>query len=253
MPDAVHELGDSGMWWIDPSHPAASEHTLAVIEDVLTRYDVDGVHMDDYFYPYPSYLDGFPDNQFPDGPQYAKYQQSGGKLSRDDWRREQVNTLVRDIHELVERVKPEARFGISPFGLYRPGHPDFIEGFDQYDKLYADVALWLREGWVDYLAPQLYWPIEKPEQSFTELLRWWHEHNPKKKDIYPGLYTSKLLAEKPGFRDTEIPLQIRWTRLLTPEGLQPGHIHFSMTALQQNPRELVEKLRPLYAPPARKN
>ena len=150
-------------------------------------------------------------------------------------------------------MKPDVVWGISPFGLYRPGHPHFIEGFDQHDKLYADVALWLREGWVDYLAPQLYWPIEKPEQSFTELLRWWHDSNPKGKNIYPGLYTSRLLGEEPGYRDTEIPLQIRWSRLLTPEGLRPGHIHFSMTALQQNPRGLVEKLEPLYAAPSRKD
>ena len=246
MPDAVHRLGDSGMWWIDPSHPGAKAHTLAVIEDVLTRYDVDGLHFDDYFYPYPSYLKGFPGGEFPDKENYKSYQEGGGELSRDDWRRDQVNTLVREISELVERVKPEVRWGISPFGLYRPGTPEFIEGFDQYEKLYADVALWLREGWVDYLAPQLYWPIEKPEQSFTELLRWWHEHNPKGKDIYAGLYTSRLLGETPGYRDTEIPLQVRWSRLLTPEGLQPGHVHFSMTALQQDPRGLVGKLRPLY-------
>ncbi len=247
MPDAVYKLGDSGMWWIDPAHPEARAHTLAVIEDVLTRYDIDGIHFDDYFYPYPSYLKDFPEGEFPDGELYAAYQKDGGELSRDDWRRDQVNTLVREIHDLIERVKPEVRFGISPFGLYRPGFPSFIQGFDQYDQLYADVRLWLTEGWVDYLAPQLYWPIEKPAQSFTALLRWWHENNPKGRDIYAGLYTSRLLADKPGYRDTEIPLQVEWSRLLTPEGLQPGHIHFSIKALQQNPGGLVEKLRPLYA------
>ena len=250
LPDAVHTLGDSGMVWMDPADPRGQAHTLAVVTDLLDRYAIAGIHLDDYFYPYPSYLEKLPGGEFPDDRTWAAYRDAGGTRDRDGWRREQVDTLVEAIHQRVKASGADRVFGISPFGIYRPGHPPHIAGFDQVAKLHADPRRWMEAGWVDYIVPQLYWSIEEPDQSFVSLLRDWHAHNPRGVEIYAGLYTSKLLETPPKFRDTEIPLQVRWTRALTPAGRQAGHVHFSMKALMQNPRGLSETLAELYRPAA---
>lgn len=163
MPDAVVTYGSQ--LWLDPGHPDAFEHTLAVVRDIVRRYDVDGVHMDDYFYPYP--MDGV---TFDDDATYAAY---GGGLSRADWRRDNVNRMVRRVGEVVAEEDPTARWGISPFGIYRPGMPEGVVGLDQYSTLYADVLAWMRGGWLDYVAPQLYWPTTSSGQPFGDLLDWW--------------------------------------------------------------------------------
>src|SRR5690606_31436969 len=123
-------------------------HTLDVILDVVRRYAVDGVHIDDYFYPYKSYAGGA---DFPDDAPWQRYLAAGGDLSRDDWRRDHVNDFVERFYREVKEVNPLVKVGISPFGIYRPGYPEGIEtGFDQYGELYADAKLWLNKGWVDY-------------------------------------------------------------------------------------------------------
>ena len=136
-PEIVKQYGD--YHWMDPGEPAAFDHTMAVIRDVVERYDVDGVHMDDYFYPYPVSKDGklVP---FPDDPSWEKAVQAGTKLSREDWRRENINRLVKQIHDDVRKLKPWVKFGISPFGIGRPGKPPQIKGFDQYESLYAEIG-----------------------------------------------------------------------------------------------------------------
>jgi uncharacterized lipoprotein YddW (UPF0748 family) len=178
--------------------------------------------------------------EFPDEVTWRRYRREGGTLSRDDWRRENVNLLVKGLYQSIHQVKPWVRFGISPFGIWRPGYPASVRGLDQYSVLYADARKWLQEGWVDYFTPQLYWAIDRPQQSYVELLRWWTEQNPKGRNIWPGNYTGKVAftnAQK--WRADEVINQIRLTRA------QPGatgNVHFSSSVFMQNPDRLVERL-----------
>ena len=174
--------------WMNPTHPEVMDHSLAVILDVVKRYDVDGVHIDDYFYPYKEKDAAGAIIPFPDDDTWAKYT---GKLTRDDWRRDAVNTFVARMYKDVKAAKAWVKVGNSPFGIWRPGHPTGIAGLDQYQELYADAKLWFNEGWVDYFSPQLYWPIAQEKQSFPKLLGWWVGENTHKRHLWPGLYTSR--------------------------------------------------------------
>jgi uncharacterized lipoprotein YddW (UPF0748 family) len=233
-PDLAKQYGQ--YHWLNPTHKDVQEHSLKVFLDVVRRYDVDGVHMDDYFYPYPSYANNA---QFPDDDTWAEYQKGGGKLNRDDWRRDAVNKLVERWYKETKALKPWVKVGISPFGLGRPGRAPGIKGFDQYKELYADAELWLRSGWVDYWTPQLYWPIAKPEQSFPVLLKWWASVNPHNRHQWPGLGTYRHPAG-------EIGEQIKITRQYP----GPGHVHFSMKGIMQNKGGIADELKTLYAEPA---
>ncbi|MCV2358205.1 family 10 glycosylhydrolase [Paucibacter sp. TC2R-5] len=239
QPGLVKSYGDQQ--WIDPSEPAAAAHTLAVIADVLRRYDIDAVHIDDYFYPYPVVeANGKQELDFPDELAWARYVQAGGSLERADWRRSHVDRLVQDIYQLLRQTKPWVRFGISPFGLPKPAlRPAGIAGFSQYDKLYADVERWLSEGWLDYLAPQLYWPIAQKPQAFGVLLEAWHGLNPQGRHIWPGLFTSKVTDKADSWPVQEVLQQIALLRQQRPGS---GHAHFSMVALLQNRRGLSDAL-----------
>jgi uncharacterized lipoprotein YddW (UPF0748 family) len=165
LPQAVVPYG--ALRWLDPGHPDAFDHTLSVIEDLLVRYDLDGLHFDDYFYPYPE--SGV---TFDDAATYAAY---GGGMSLGDWRRDNVNRMVGAVAASVHALRPDARWGISPFGIYRPGVPAGVVGLDQYAQLYADPVKWMEEGWVEYIAPQLYWPTTSSGQPYESLLAWWDE------------------------------------------------------------------------------
>jgi uncharacterized lipoprotein YddW (UPF0748 family) len=245
--------------WLDPGEPAAREHSLAVVLDVLQRYDVDGIHLDDYFYPYPIVQR---DNEkqeadFPDQTSWKRYADAGGKLARDDWRRSNVNAMVQSLHSGIHQRKPWVRFGISPFGIGRPDlRPPGIQGLSQYHKLYADVELWLQSGWVDYLMPQLYWPLAQKSQGFEVLLNYWHAQNSQGRHIWPGLLTSNVLPDGMTARTSwpvqEITQQITAVRALAPgKGQGSGHGHFSMVALMENRRGLVDALRQqIYTQPA---
>jgi uncharacterized lipoprotein YddW (UPF0748 family) len=201
--------------WLDPAEAEARAEVLAAILDVVRRYDVDGVHMDDYFYPYPENEQPFPDDMT-----WLQYRAGGGRLNRDDWRRRNIDDFVRTLYFAVKRARPGVQVGISPFGIWRPHHPRQIRGFDAYAKLYADARLWLRRGWVDYLAPQLYWPIDRREQSFPVLLRWWMSQDRRNRGIVPGLFASKWSKE-------EIAKQIA----LAKRSKARGYILFSARAL----------------------
>jgi uncharacterized lipoprotein YddW (UPF0748 family) len=241
-----------GFLWLDPGEPAAAQHTIDVILDVVRRYDIDGVHIDDYFYPYPVQAPA-PNGtgaeiDFPDEPSWRAYVASGGTLARADWRRDNVNRLVERIHLALEREKPWVRFGVSPFGLGRPDRrPPGIAGFSQYDKLYADVELWLRSCWVDYLAPQLYWPIDQAPQAFGVLLDYWIGENACGRHVFAGIYTSRIDSTPQSWSPAEIVSQVAQARLR--DGSR-GHIHFSMAALAQDRAGIVEALGTLYASPA---
>ena len=187
LADAVHRIGT--LLWLDPGEPAVREHVVKVIRDIVERYPVAGVLLDDYFYPYPSR--SYPKGSFPDRAFYARY---GGGTDLADWRRENINRLVKQLHDTVKEVRPGALFGVSPFGIYRKGFPANVTvELDQYQDLYADPVAWLRQGWVDYLSPQLYWRDKSP-QSFSVLLQWWRSPaiNPNGIPIYPSIAIDRL-------------------------------------------------------------
>lgn len=248
-PEIVKQYGE--YHWMDPGEPVAFEHTMAVIRDVVERYDIDGVHMDDYFYPYPvnkpkKNKDDKDEKEevlpFPDDPSWEKAQQAGTTLSREDWRRDNINRLVKQIHDDVHKIKPWVKFGISPFGIGRPGKPPQIKGFDQYESLYADAEKWFTEGWLDYLTPQLYWRIGPPAQSYAALLDWWHNQNKAERHLWPGNFTSRLLEGDRKDRRwgvDEVIAQIWVTR--AQEGAT-GNVHFSMKALSRNARGIADEL-----------
>jgi uncharacterized lipoprotein YddW (UPF0748 family) len=231
--------------WLDPGEPAVRDYSLSVVMDVVRRYDIDGVHFDDYFYPYQEKDSAGATIEFPDDSSWRKY---GGKsgLNRPDWRRENVNQFIQRAYVSVHGLKPWVKFGLSPFGIWRPGNPAPIRGLDAYDKLYADARKWLVNGWMDYCAPQLYWPIEPKAQSFTTLLDWWRAQNPTGRHIWPGLNSMKVGAS--GWNPSEIVSQIQVVR--SRERL-PGEIHWSIGALTADHSDLGATLaRQCYAQPA---
>ena len=156
--------------FFDPALPESRHHISMVVTDIVSRYDVDAIHMDDYFYPYP--IKGL---NFPDDASFARY--GGGFDSRADWRRSNVNLLIKKIHETIRELKPWVKFGVSPFGVYRNQSSDPLgsktQALQNYDDLYADVLLWAREGWIDYNIPQLYWEIGHPRADYQTLVDWW--------------------------------------------------------------------------------
>lgn len=246
-PTAVKKYGDA--LWMDPAEPVAAQRTLDVVADLVRRYDLDGIHIDDYFYPYPIPSAGGADLDFPDEPAWQRYLAGQGQAKRDDWRRQQVNQLIEQMYGVIHREKSWVRFGISPFGLGRlERRPAGITGFSQYDKLYADAELWLSKGWLDYFAPQLYWPIEQAQQSFPVLLETWVRENTQKRHLWPGLFTSRIDSSSKSWETAQIIEQIGLARANPGAS---GHIHFSMAALLQDRRGIASQLRSgPYANPA---
>ncbi len=238
-PWAVKQYSD--MLWMDPAEPAAVTRTLDVVADLVRRYDVDGIHIDDYFYPYPAPAGNGTELEFPDQPAWQRYLSAKGQSARADWRREQVNNLIEQMYRVIHQEKAWVRFGISPFGLGRPARrPPGISGFSQYDKLYADAELWLSKGWLDYLAPQLYWPIDQAQQAFPVLLETWARENTQSRHLWPGLFTSRIDKSSKSWQPEEIARQIGLTREHAGAG---GHIHFSMIALLQDRRGIASLLK----------
>lgn len=163
--------------YFDPGLPESRNFIYKVVKDIIGRYDVDAIHMDDYFYPYPIAGKDFPDNL-----SFARY--GMGFSNKKDWRRDNVNVLVKKIHEIIREDKPWIKFGVSPFGIYRnkKNDPNGSEtnGLQNYDDLYADILLWVDKGWIDYNVPQVYWEIGHPAADYETLIKWWAKHAGKR-------------------------------------------------------------------------
>lgn len=241
-PDLVRAYGK--YLWLDPGEPEVQARTIAVVKDLVDRYDIDGIHIDDYFYPYPEN-----NQEFPDEASFAKYQQLGGTLIKADWRRSNVDKLIQTMYKTIKAEKPWVLFGISPFGIYRPGIPEGVKsGVDQYAELYADARKWLREGWCDYFTPQLYWAISSKYQSYSALINWWGSQNLNHRHLWPGLYTSRVDPKEGNWQPKEIVDQVEMTRN---SGFASGNVHFSMVAFLKNVRNLSDTVRgSIYSQPA---
>jgi uncharacterized lipoprotein YddW (UPF0748 family) len=257
-PNIVKEF--NGWQWLDPAEQAAQDLTYNVFMDVVKRYDVDGIHIDDYFYPYPDYytVDG-KKGEFPDDASWQRHQESGGTMSRDDWRRHNVDVLIERIYRGTKKIKKHVQFGISPFGQpnkrYAP--PGVDVKFSQYDILFADAEKWLDNGWLDYWTPQLYWPIAQQGQAFPDLVDYWKTKNTQQRHFWPGLYTSRFIprrenATAPATATTQTaasPTEIVDQISLAREKRVDGHVHFSMKPIMTNDR-LAAQLAEIYPEPA---
>ena len=172
----------SDKMYFDPALPESRRHICMVVSDIVSRYDVDAIHMDDYFYPYP--IKG---KDFPDDASFARF--GGGFSNKGDWRRSNVNVLIKKLHETIREIKPWVKFGVSPFGIYRNESSDPLgsktKGLQNYDDLYADVLLWAREGWIDYNIPQIYWHIGHPVADYETLVKWW-ARNTENRPLFIG-------------------------------------------------------------------
>lgn len=207
----VKYAGDKKMYF-DPGLPENRKFIEDVIMDIVGRYDVDGIHFDDYFYPYPA-----AGVDFPDDASYAKY---GNGMDRGDWRRKNVDLLIEEIHGQIAAAKPWVRFGVSPFGIWRNKATDprgsNTNGLQNYDALYADVLLWSQKGWVDYVLPQLYWELEHKRASTLELADWWNK-NAYGRHMYYGQDVNNIMKHPdlaPSTEKTQLRHKIELSRQL---------------------------------------
>ncbi|SHH06164.1 Uncharacterized lipoprotein YddW, UPF0748 family [Flavobacterium fluvii] len=206
------KYGESGKekYYYDPGLPEVQNHLTNVVEEVVQKYDIDAIHFDDYFYPYK-----VPGETFNDRASFSKY---GNGLKLEDWRRANVDSLVKRVSHTIKECKPWVQFGISPFGVWRnksvdPKGSDTESGQTNYDDLYANPMTWMENKWIDYLVPQLYWSMGHPKASYSKLLKWWSE-NSKNTAIYIGNGTYKINndTDKRWDNPLEIPNQIDLTR-----------------------------------------
>ena len=210
---------------LNPSASAAQSHVQNVILDVVRRYNIDGVHLDDYFYPYP------PNHNVADGKTPAQ-------------RRAAIDSFVSSLYRKIKSVKPYVRFGISPFGIWQPGYPSGVQaGVNAYEHLACDARKWLANGWVDYLAPQLYWPCQGP-QSFPALMQWWSGVN-SSRPVWPGIATVRIGGKEFGGRGAgEIVQQIGYTRRFARQG--SGQLFWSWKSIASNKGGIQAELLKLY-------
>lgn len=200
-------------YFFDPGIPEVRRHLQLVVADMVSRYDVDGIHFDDYFYPYPLAGIDFPDT--------LSFKQYGSDIPEElgNWRRENVNQVIRSLNDTIKQMKPWVKFGVSPFGVWRnkasdPTGSETRAGVECYDDLYADILLWERLGWVDYVLPQIYWTTQDLPANFTKLIHWW-DQTIKNRHLYIGHALYKINPAAPYWENaSEIPDQIRLTRSL---------------------------------------
>jgi uncharacterized lipoprotein YddW (UPF0748 family) len=245
-PDWVRTYGPE--LWLDPGEAEARAYVLTVVRELLRRYDLDGLHLDDYFYPYPVKDASGRPLPFPDDETFQRYRAGGGALARADWRRANVDTFVEQLYRTVKTEKPWVRVGISPFGIWRPGNPRGVVGLDAYQALSADARRWLAEGWVDYLAPQLYWRLDAPGLRFEDLLDWWLAQNALGRHVWPGLNASRVLeAGTQRWPPSEIVAQVEAVRR---RPAASGHLLYHADAVVGAASPLSSTLPSLYRGPA---
>ncbi len=247
--------------WLDPGAPEAVEHTMRVVMDIVTRYNIDGVAIDDYFYPYPKEGQAFPDDD-----SYQKYvaqltaNAGPGEAVRpppkDQWRQGNINRFVERFYTDIKKAKPHVLVGIAPFGIWRPGFPEGIKGMDAVARLHADAKLWLHNGWLDYISPQLYWSVDSKDQNFGRLLVWWASENTKERHLWPSLYTSRINQQSADPTKNWIPDEIMKQITVTRERAHnpgiatPGQIHFSLKVMLENRGGINKALMASYDKPA---
>jgi uncharacterized lipoprotein YddW (UPF0748 family) len=228
--------------FIDPGIPEAREYVINVITDVVKRYDIDAVHLDDYFYPYR--IAGI---SIADTKSYAKY---GNGLSRDDWRRNNVSLFISLLDKSIKSIKPYVKLGISPFGIWRnksqdPEGSETKGGQTNYDDLYADVMLWIQKGWIDYLMPQLYWEHTSHAAPFGILLPWWYGHCYQRHIYYGlGLYRMADARSGPWTSVNELLWQMRDIRGQCPNS---GYAFFSASTFDKLRQPVKDSLQKTYA------
>jgi uncharacterized lipoprotein YddW (UPF0748 family) len=233
-----------GKWYYDPGHPAAQEYVLQSILETVKHYDLDAVHFDDYFYPYRIASEVFPDSS-----SYASY----GKntyANVDDWRRNNVDFFVQQLSSRIKREKPHVKFGISPFGVWRnkdkdPDGSETQAGQTNYDDLYADVLKWLKEGWIDYVTPQLYWHIGFKVADYTVLLDWWSKHS-YGKHLYIGQAAYRVGGkgwENPDELLNQVNLNRNYTEV-------KGSMYFNSKTFIEDKQGVNAKMNRMYRYPA---
>jgi uncharacterized lipoprotein YddW (UPF0748 family) len=240
--------------YFDPGNPDARRFVTSVIKDLVERYDLDGVHFDDYFYPYlipykagsglpykPIVINGDTWFDFPDASSYARY---GGGLSKPDWRRSNTDSIILMLSNAIKTAKPWVKFGISPFGVWRNAAQDSMgsntrAGQTNYDHLFADILLWLRNGWIDYVVPQLYWEIGHERADYTTLVNWWSQHS-YGRHCYIGLAPYRAGSNAAWKERSQLPRQIALSRSLP--NIQ-GQVYFSSKSFVGNPNGWNDSLR----------
>lgn len=237
-PDWFLVYGDKK--YFDPGIPEVRQHTARVVRDLVNRYDLDAIHMDDYFYPYR-----IANKEFPDGSSYNKY---GSGLSKDDWRRSNCDSIIKLLHETIINTKPWVKFGISPFGVWRnasvdPRGSNTKAGQTNYDDLYADILLWLKNGWMDYVLPQLYWERGFKLADYDTLLDWWNK-NSFGKHLYIGHGIYRVGGKGGAWnRKNELPEQIQLLRTFS---TTHGSAYFSSKSFNNNPNGWNDSLQNNY-------
>lgn len=237
-PDLVRQYGK--YLWLDPSDAEVQEYSLSVVLDVVKRYDIDGVHFDDYFYPYPEKDEKGNKIEFPDDENYKKYVQTAMRFStagkkriplrRDTWRRMHVNRFIDAVGRGIKEIKPEVMYGISPFGVSEINKTE----------LFADAESWLEDGTVDYLTPQLYWKSDRKDREFPLLLKFWESVNTKKRHVWAGIGTYKIPSKTENFSADEIIKQIDFTREIQTTS---GNIQFSFKSVRSDFDKIQTALR----------
>jgi uncharacterized lipoprotein YddW (UPF0748 family) len=225
--------------YFNPALPEVRQHTIRVVKDIVSRYDIDAIHMDDYFYPYR-----IAGKEFPDQSSYKKY---GNGLNKEDWRRSNCDSIIKQLFETIRSTNPRVKFGISPFGIWRNKSQDPMGsntkgGQTNYDDLYADILLWLEKGWIDYVVPQLYWERGHKLADYDVLLDWWNQHAyGRQLYIGHGFYRA---GTNPAWRNAnEIPKQIAALRNYK---TTQGSVYFNSKVFEKNPLGWNDSLRNNY-------
>ena len=222
---------------LNPGIPAVNHYIARVISDVVRRYDVDGIHFDDYFYPYS------PKITTQDAKTFAKYK--GRFTNIDDWRRNNINKMVEEVYDSIKAIKPYVKFGISPFGIVENKYAG-TNGLNSYDVLYCDPVTWLKDKTVDYILPQLYWEIGSKAADYASLLPWW-ALSAGERQVYVGLYATKMAS--PGYKGLpdELEEQIRLSRQMIKTY---GTVFYSAKAIAGNYSHFADSLKLYYKYPS---